>query len=158
MFFVDEEFADQRGKWAFFQIHSVCFPLCRIFVAQKQNEMKNMTLQCSIIFGCLALGEMVVHFTGIKMPSSIVGMLLLTALLQWGVVKLDWVKGISEFLSANLAFFFIPPGVGLMLHFGLIKAQFIPIIVATVLSTVLVLVVTGWVHQIARRRNGFHEK
>lgn len=117
-----------------------------------------MTLQCSIIFGCLALGEMVVHFTGIKMPSSIVGMLLLTALLQWGVVKLDWVKGISEFLSANLAFFFIPPGVGLMLHFGLIKAQFIPIIVATVLSTVLVLVVTGWVHQIARRRNGFHEK
>lgn len=117
-----------------------------------------MILQCAIIFGCLTFGELLVHFTGIKLPSSIIGMLTLTALLQLGIVKLEWVKGIAEFLSFNLAFFFIPTGVGLMLYFDLIEAQFIPIIGATVLSTILVLIVTGWVHQLARKHNGFSKK
>ena len=120
--------------------------------------MKNMILQCAIIFGCLSFGELLVYLTGTKLPSSIIGMLTLTLLLQLGFVKLDWVKGIAEFLSFNLAFFFIPPGVGLMLYFDLIKAQFIPIIGATILSTILVLVVTGWVHQLARKNNGVSKK
>ncbi len=34
-----------------------------------------------------------------------------------------------------------------MLYFDIIKAQFLPIVVASVVSTVLVLAVTGWVHQ-----------
>ncbi len=34
---------------------------------------------------------------GGKLPGSIIGMLLLTAFLQMGWVKLRWVKGISDF-------------------------------------------------------------
>jgi holin-like protein len=79
-------------------------------------------------------------------------MLLLTLFLKLGWVKLEWVQGISDFLVANLGFFFVPPGVALMLYFDLIRAQWIPIVVATVVSTVVVLVVTGWVHQIMRKR------
>lgn len=41
-----------------------------------------MVYQCGIIFGFLAIGEFVVWLTGIKLPSSIIGMLLLTACLQ----------------------------------------------------------------------------
>lgn len=37
-----------------------------------------MIRQCAILFGCLALGELIVYLTGIKLPSSIIGMLLLT--------------------------------------------------------------------------------
>jgi holin-like protein len=110
-----------------------------------------MILQCAILFGCLALGELIVYLTGIKLPSSIIGMLLLTAFLKLRVVKLEWIKGLSDFLVANLGFFFVPPGVALMLYFDVIKAQFWPIVVATVVSTALVLAVTGWVHQLARR-------
>ena len=32
-----------------------------------------MIRQCSILFGCLALGELIVYLTGIKLPSSIIG-------------------------------------------------------------------------------------
>jgi holin-like protein len=110
-----------------------------------------MILQCAILFGCLALGELIVYLTGIKLPSSIIGMLLLTAFLKLRVVKLEWIKGLSDFLVANLGFFFVPPGVALMLYFDVIKAQFWPIVVATVVSTALVLAVTGWVHQLVRR-------
>ena len=34
-----------------------------------------MVYQCGIIFGFLAIGEFVVWLTGIKLPSSIIGML-----------------------------------------------------------------------------------
>ena len=111
-----------------------------------------MIRQCAILFGCLALGELIVYFTGVKLPSSIIGMLLLTLFLKLKWIKLGWVKGLADFLVANLGFFFVPPGVALMLYLDLIKAQFIPIVVATVISTLLVLIVTGWVHQITSKK------
>ena len=97
-----------------------------------------MIRQCAILFGCLALGELIVFFTGIKLPSSIIGMLLLTLFLKLGWIKLHWVQGMSDFLVANLGFFFVPPG-------------FWPIVTASIISTLLVIVVTGWVHQLTRK-------
>ena len=117
-----------------------------------------MIRQCAVLFGCLALGEWIVSLTGVTLPSSIIGMLLLTLFLKVGWVKLKWVQGLSDFLVSNLGFFFVPPGVALMLYFDVIEAEFWPIVIATVVSTVLVLVVTGWVHQIVRKSNGFFGK
>ena len=88
-----------------------------------------MIRQCSILFGCMALGELIVYLTGVKLPSSIIGMLLLTLFLSLGWVKLEWVQGLSDFLVANLGFFFVPSGVALMLYFDIIQAQFWPIAV-----------------------------
>lgn len=110
-----------------------------------------MIRQCAILFGCLALGELIVFLTGIKFPSSIIGMLLLTLFLKLGWIKLHWVQGMSDFLVANLGFFFIPPGVALMLYFDIITAEFWSIVIASLVSTILVLVVTGWVHQLTRK-------
>lgn len=103
--------------------------------------------QLAIIFGCLALGELIVFLTGIPVPSSIIGMLLLTLSLKFKILRLEWVQGISDFLVGTMGFFFVPPGVAVMLHFNLIKAELLPIVTATVVSTLLVLAVTGWVHQ-----------
>ena len=100
-----------------------------------------MIRQCAILFGCLALGELIVYLTGI----------MLTLFLKLGWIKLHWVQGMSDFLVANLGFFFIPPGVALMLYFDIIAAQFWPIVIATLVSTLLVLVITGWVHQLTRK-------
>lgn len=110
-----------------------------------------MIRQCGILFGCLAVGELIVYLTGVKLPSSILGMLLLTLLLKLKWIKLEWVQGMSDFLVANLGFFFVPPGVALMLYFDVIKEQWLPIVASVVISTSLVLVVTGWVHQISRK-------
>lgn len=110
-----------------------------------------MIRQCAILFGCLALGELTVFLTGVKLPSSIIGMLLLTLFLKLKWVRLEWVQGLSDFLVANLGFFFVPPGVALMLYFDIIQAQFWPIVIASVVSTLLVIVVTGWVHQLTRK-------
>lgn len=106
-----------------------------------------MIRQLAILFGCLALGELIIYLTHIPLPSSILGMLLLTLLLKLKVIRLEWVRSISDFLVGNIGFFFVPPGVAIMLYFDIIKAQLLPIVVASVVSTVLVLAITGWVHQ-----------
>ena len=63
-----------------------------------------MIRQCAILFGCLALGELIVYLTGIKLPSSIIGMLLLTLFLKLGWDQIALVQGMSDFLVANLVF------------------------------------------------------
>lgn len=110
-----------------------------------------MFRQLAIIIGCLAVGEFIVWLTGITIPSSILGMLLLTFLLKVKVIKLEWVETISNFLVKNMGFFFVPPGVALMLYFDIIKAEIGPIVLATALSTILVLVITGWTHILTRK-------
>jgi holin-like protein len=108
-------------------------------------------LQFGILFAFLAIGEFIVKITGITIPSSIIGMLLLALSLKIGIVKLVWVEKISAFLVHNLGFFFVPAGVGLMNCLGLLADQWVPIVVATVGSTVVIIAVTGRVHQLVRR-------
>jgi len=110
-----------------------------------------MVKQCAILFGFLALGELLIFLTGLKLPSSIVGMLLLTTSLHFKLIKLESVKGLTDFLISNMAFFFVPSGVALMCYFDIISAEFWPIVVSTVISLVLVLVFTGWTHMLVRR-------
>lgn len=117
-----------------------------------------MLLQLGVIFVFLAIGELIVWLTGVKLPSSIIGMLMLTLALQLKWVKLRYVENVSNFLVRNLGFFFIPPGVALMLHLDLIKAQLVPIVVASAVSTVVVIIVTGWIHQLVRKyQHGIHQ-
>ena len=108
--------------------------------------------QCLIIFLCLAFGELIVGLTQTKFPSSLIGMLLLTFLLKIGWIRLEWVKGVSDFLLRHLGLFFVPPGVALMLYFDRIAAEIFPVAIATILSTLAVLAVTGWTYQLFRRR------
>ena len=75
------------------------------------------------------------------------GMLVLTMLLQTRVVRLSSVRSMSQFLVSNMGFFFVPPGVALMLYMDMIRAEWLPITVATFVSTALVLIVTGQIHQ-----------
>lgn len=91
------------------------------------------------------------HFT--DLPSSIIGILLLALLLRIGWIKLEWVNEVAGFLVSTLPFYFVPAGVAVMLYFDLIAASFTAIVVASAVSTVLVLIVTGWTHQLIRNKS-----
>lgn len=110
-----------------------------------------MILQFLIIFACLAIGELIVWLTGIKLPSCIIGMLILVLSLEMKWIRLEWVKGISSALIANMGFFFIPPGIALMQYFQIIKNDWLSILVSVIISTLIVLAVTGHVHQLTRK-------
>ena len=112
----------------------------------------NMIVQCGVLFVFLALGELIVWLTGITVPSSIIGMLLLTLSLKLGFLKLGHVEKVADFLVHNLGFFFVPAGVGLMGCLDLLAAEWIPIVGSVVVSTAVIMAVTGHVHQYVRRR------
>mgnify|MGYP000409546033 FL=1 len=113
---------------------------------------------CAIIFGCLALGELIVYLTGIHFPSSIIGMILLTLFLHLGWIKLHWVKAFSDMLISHLGLFFVPPSVAILAYFDLIAKNFWSISVAIVVSTLIVMVVTGHVYQFVRKRTKHHHE
>ncbi len=98
----------------------------------------------------LLLGE-AVSALGVGLPGNVIGMLLLTAALAMRVVRVEQVRRAADTLLDNLALLFVPPGVGVMLYFGVVAESLAAIAVAIVLSTVLVLVGVGTVTQLLLR-------
>ncbi|MEC4113482.1 CidA/LrgA family protein [Myroides pelagicus] len=112
----------------------------------------NLIKQVAIVIGCLAFGELVVYLTAVKLPASIIGLILLWILLKVEWVKVESISGITDFLLKNMGIFFVPPCVAMLNYFGLLSASIVPIIVATLVSTILVIFVTGLSHQILRKK------
>lgn len=102
-----------------------------------------MFVQLCILFIFLGLGEFIVWSTGIPIPSSIIGMILLFLALYFKVVRLNMVDKVCDLLVTNLGFFFIPAGIGVMNCFGLIAAEWLPIVMAVVVSSILIVITTG---------------
>lgn len=101
----------------------------------------------SIIFLFLLTGEGVSRFSGIPVPGNVVGMVLMTAALLFGIVKKEWITECSEVLLKNMAFFFIPPGVGLMQYFDILKTDWAGISAAVTFGTLAVAATVGLIQQ-----------
>lgn len=89
------------------------------------------------------LGELVSRFGDLPIPGNVLGMGLLLLALLSGLVEVRWLEEAAELLLANLALLFVPAGVGVMVYVELIAREWLPISVATLLSTFVVMAVTG---------------
>lgn len=90
-------------------------------------------------------GELISTFLDIPIPGSVVGMVLLLLALVRGIVRVEWLQAAADLLLSHMALFFVPAGVGVMVHFDLIAREWLPIAVGTVVSTFAVMAATGWV-------------
>ena len=108
-----------------------------------------------IIFIFLYLGDLAAGIPGFPLPGNVTGMILIFFALQTRIIRLDLVKKGSDLLLKYMALFFVPPGVGLILYFDLIGKYWPSIVVSAVVSTLLVMWVTGTLYQfLIRKRNG----
>jgi len=103
-----------------------------------------MLLEIVLIFGCLIVGNYIRILTGISIPGSVFGMIILFILLKTGIIKEKKIKNFANFLTDNMGFFFVPVGVGIALYLDLIKAEIWPIIASASLSTLVILWVVGF--------------
>lgn len=88
-------------------------------------------------------GELIVIALGVPVPGPVVGMvLLLVCLIVKGEVP-ESLRIPSEALLKHLALLFVPAGVGLMTHFSLLKADWLAILLALIISTGLTIIVTA---------------
>ena len=100
------------------------------------------------------LGEILRFLIPLSIPGSIYGLVLLFIALMTGIVKLPQVKEASRFLIEIMPLVFIPAGVKLLTSWGVLQPILLPVAVITVVSTVVVMVVSGWVTQLVIRRGG----
>ena len=103
--------------------------------------------QFMIILAISFVGEILNYFIDLPIPGSIYGMVILFILLELGIIKVEQVREVSVFLIAVMPIMFIPAGVGLMEKWGLISVIWLPLIGTIVISTVIVMGVTGRVTQ-----------
>lgn len=90
-------------------------------------------------------GEVLVLLSGIPVPGPVVGMVLLLITLLVRGKSAGALDGASTSLLSHLSLLFVPAGVGAMLHFQRIGAEWLPISVALVVSTLLTLLITALV-------------
>ncbi len=91
------------------------------------------------------VGEVIVQLADLPVPGPVIGMLLLFLTLAWrGRAPLE-LRSTSQALLSHLSLLFVPAGVGVMLHFGRLGDEWLPIGVALLASTVATLGVTALV-------------
>jgi putative effector of murein hydrolase LrgA (UPF0299 family) len=104
-----------------------------------------MLFYLTLILVCQLAGELIAMAAGLPLPGPVIGMaILLTGLLIRGSVP-DNLATVGDALLDNLSLLFVPAGVGVMLHAGLIGRDWLPISIALVASTLATIAVTALV-------------
>lgn len=93
------------------------------------------------------VGELLHEIIPLQIPSSIYGFVLLFAALCTGIIKLPQVKETAKFLIDIMPILFVPAGVGLLESWDVLRPILLQVIVILVVSTVLVMGVSGLVTQ-----------
>lgn len=119
--------------------------------------MKYMKQFCLIMFISF-LGEVLHHYLPLPIPSSIYGLVILFVGLMTGVVKLSHVEETGRFLIEIMPLMFIPAAVGLLESWGILAPIWIPIIGITLITTVIVMIVSGKITQFVIRMENQEEK
>ena len=109
--------------------------------------------QFGIIMGISFMGELLKFLLPFPIPASIYGLLLMFVALCTGILKLEQVEKTADFLVQIMPLMFIPAGVGLMKEWDALSRIWLPFVVTIVITTVVVMAVTGQVTQWMMRKN-----
>ena len=109
--------------------------------------------QFMIILLVSFVGELLKYVIPLPVLASIYGLVILFILLETGILKLDAVKETSVFLIEIMPLMFIPAGVGLMESWGDLNSMLVEVVVIILVSTVLVMGVSGKVTELVLKRS-----
>lgn len=121
------------------------------------KNMKYIFQFARIIGFCLA-GEALHSLLPLPIPSSIYGLVLLLAALKLGIVRLDQVKETGNFLTGIFPLLFIPAAAGVMELWDVIQSNWLAIVIAVVVVTILVMAAAGRVTQTIVNRKEAKER
>ncbi len=108
--------------------------------------MKKMLLavvQVAALMGFSELMNRLAAWTHLPIPGSILGIFVLFLLLQFRIVKLEWIELGAAWLLAELLLFFIPAAVGVMNYIPMLEQDGVRILAVVVFSTLIVMISSG---------------
>lgn len=152
-------------------MHKYCFFFKKLnrqifWVGVKWKDMKGgnkvniirTIAQIGIIIIFYLLGEAIVRLTGLIIPGSIIGLVLLWLALFLKVLKVTYIQQGASFLLTFLTLFFIPSTVAVINYPELLTYSGVLLIVAVIISTIFSLVLTGKVSQLIERKESKNEE
>ncbi len=92
-------------------------------------------------------GQAVATLAGLPVPGPVIGMLLLLIFLFIRGQVPDGLSAAASPLLTHLSLLFIPAGVGVIAHLGLVRSQWPALVASVVLGTLATLLLTGWLMQ-----------
>jgi len=110
-------------------------------------------VQFLIIIAFSFFGELLHFSLPLPIPASIYGIVLLFLALEMKWIKVKDIRETSSFLIAVMPVMFIPAAVGLIDSYQSIGSAWLQYIVVTVLTTFVVMGVSGWLTQYVIRRD-----
>lgn len=114
--------------------------------------------ESAIIFTITLIGEGLNHILPLPVPSGVYGLFLLLILLCTGILKLSDIEATGNFLLDIMPILFIPASVGVIESYGAMKTFLVPLVVICIVSTIIVMVVTGKIAEWVMERNGGQQK
>lgn len=115
-------------------------------------------IQFLIIAAFAFVGELLHWFIPLPIPASIYGIALLFIALELKWVKVSDIREVSSFLIAVMPIMFIPAAAGLMESWGAVKSSVWEYALITIVSTFVVMGVSGAVTQFVIRRGKKNEQ
>lgn len=103
-------------------------------------------------------GELLNLLIPLPIPGSVYGLVIMFTLLCLKVIKLDNIKTTSKFLIEIMPLMFIPAGVGLMTSFSSLKPILLEVVIITIITTILVMAVTGIVAELLTKKKAIKEE
>ncbi|MCE1243929.1 CidA/LrgA family protein [Oryzomicrobium sp.] len=100
------------------------------------------------------IGEVIARWLDLPVPGPVIGMLLLFATLVLGDGPSHELQSTSQGILQHLSLLFVPAGTGVMVHFHRLEAEWLPIVLSLVVSTLLTLAVTALVMKAVAARRG----
>ena len=110
--------------------------------------------QFLIIILVSCIGEVLNYLIPLPIPATIYGLIIMLALLILKIIPLHAVKETAEFLIEIMPVMFIPAGVGLIVYWTQLKKILLPVCVIIIVSSILVMMVTGKVSDFLIRMKG----
>lgn len=103
--------------------------------------------QCALLFA-ICLGSIAIsQILPFNFPVSIISMIILFTLLCTKIIKEHQVTEIGDYLLKNMAFLFIPAGVGIMEYFELLKGQAVILLLICLITTLITFLATAFTVQ-----------
>ena len=118
-----------------------------VYTYTRGVEMKYM-FQFMIIAVISCVGELLNYLLPLPVPASVYGVIILFICLLSGIIKLEQINEAAGFLLNIMPLLFVPAAVNLITVYSDIKGSIIQIIIITLISTVVVMSVTGVVSQV----------
>lgn len=103
-----------------------------------------MFIELAVLLICQLLGNWLVQATSIPLPGAVAGMVMMLVYLMVRGEVPNAMERISRPLLQHMSLFFIPAGAGVMLYVDRVADEWLAIGVALVTSTVITLLVTGF--------------